>query len=127
MERGVTSALVAGLVFAILAPAAPAQTPGSPEMHLTVGDPAPNAAVGRRFSVDGNTIAGAAVRVTAGPRRGATGQFSEDTKADAHGTFHVNVVLRTLRGQQAVFVRITATDTVTSRSKETTLTLRLHH
>lgn len=129
MERDVIDALIAGLAFAILLPTAPAQTPSSaaPELHLTIGEPAPNALVGQRFSVHGHTVAGGAIRVTAGPRRGATGQFSEDAKADPHGNFQVNVVLRTLRGQQAVFVRITATDPATSRSTDTTIALRLSH
>jgi hypothetical protein len=96
-------------------------------LALTISEPVANAHVGRRFSVQGHTIAGGEISVTAGPRRGAVGQFSEDTKTDAHGNFHVNVVLRTLRNQQAVFVRVTATDPKTSQSAATTLALRLSH
>lgn len=129
MERSVTIALVAALAFTILPPTAPAQSPSSaaPQVHLTIGEPPANGHVGRRFSVQGNTIAKGEVLVTAGPRRGAVGQFSENTTADAHGNFHMNVVLRTLRNQQAVFVRITATDPLTSHSTATTLELRLSH
>lgn len=126
MGRGVTAAIVAA--FAILLPtAAPAPSAGVAEMHVTIGEPAPNALVGRRFAIHGHTIANGEIRVTAGPRRGAIGQFSADTMADPHGNFHVNVVLRTLRGQQAVYVRISATDPVTSRNTATTLALRLSH
>jgi hypothetical protein len=95
------------------------------ELHLTIDEPVPDAAVGRRFVVNGNTIANGQVRVTAGSRSGANGQFSGDTTADARGNFQVNVVLRTLRGQLAVYARVTATDPVTSRSTATTLQLRL--
>jgi hypothetical protein len=95
------------------------------EIHLTIGEPMPDARVGRRFVVQGNTIPNAAIRVTAGSRSGANGQFSGDMTADARGDFQMDVVLRTLRGQLAVFVRVTATDPVTSRSTSTTVQLRL--
>jgi hypothetical protein len=95
------------------------------EIHLTIGEPLPEARVGRRFVVQGNTIANSEIRVTAGSRSGANGQFSGDTTADAHGDFQMSVMLRTLRGQLAVYVRVTATDPVTSRSTSTTLQLRL--
>jgi hypothetical protein len=95
------------------------------EIHLTISEPVSDARVGRRFLVQGNTIANGVIRVTAGLRSGANGQFSGDTTADAHGNFQMNVVLRTLRGQLAVNVRVTATDPVTSRSTSTTLQLRL--
>jgi hypothetical protein len=98
---------------------------GATEIHLTVSEPLPDARVGRRFEVRGNTVAGAQIQVTAGPRSGATGQFSGDTTADAHGNFHVSVALRTLRGQLAVNARVTATDPVSARSTSTTLQLRL--
>jgi Copper amine oxidase N-terminal domain len=93
---------------------------------LTIYQPAPNAPVGRNFTIQGNTIANARVRVTAGASPSGTGQFSGTATAGPKGNFKVNVTLATLMGQQTVTVKITATDPVTLQSTETTLRLRLN-
>lgn len=100
--------------------------PAPPSIHLTINQPAPNVAVGRNFSIRGNTVANGRIRVTAGATPSFTGQFSGTTVAGPLGNFAIDVSLNTLLGQQSVKVRITATDPVTSRSTETTLQLRLN-
>jgi hypothetical protein len=95
-------------------------------MRLTITQPAPNAAVGRTFTIIGNTVANGHVLVTAGARPSVTGQFDGNTDAGPKGNFRITVSLTTMPGQQAVSVRITATDPVTSQSTETTLQLRLN-
>ena len=97
-----------------------------PAMRLTITQPAPNAPIGRTFTVVGNTVANGHVVVTAGARPSFTGQFRGETDAGPKGNFRVTVTLTTMPGQQAVSVRITATDPVTSQSTETTLQLRLN-
>jgi hypothetical protein len=99
---------------------------GPAPLHLTINQPAPNAPVGRNFPLQGNTVADGRVRVTAGATPSTTGQFSGNTVAGRRGNFQMSVALRTLLGQQAVTVRITATDPVTSQSTTTTLQLRLN-
>jgi hypothetical protein len=100
--------------------------PAPPAMRLTVTQPAPNAPVGRRFAIVGNTVPNGHIRVTAGARPSFTGQFSGETDAGARGNFRINVSLTTMPGQQAVSVRIVATDPVSGQSTETTLQLRLN-
>jgi hypothetical protein len=97
-----------------------------PVMRLTITQPAPNAAVGRTFTIIGNTVANGHVLITAGARPSVTGQFDGNTDAGPKGNFRITVSLTTTPGQQAVSVRITATDPVTSQSTETTLQLRLN-
>ena len=97
-----------------------------PEMHLTIYQPAPNAPVGRRFTLQGNTVPNGRVRVTAGPSPSFTGQFSGTTTAGPKGNFNIPVVIANLMGQQTVTVRIVVTDPVTSQTTETTLRLRLN-
>jgi hypothetical protein len=97
-----------------------------PAMRLTITQPAPNAPVGRSFTIVGNTVANGHVVVTAGARPSFTGQFRGETDAGPKGNFRRTVTLTTMPGQQAVSVRITATDPVTSQSTETTLQLRLN-
>jgi Copper amine oxidase N-terminal domain len=97
-----------------------------PAMTLTIYQPAPNAPVDRTFSVQGNTVANASVRVTAGASPSSTGQFNGTTVAGPKGNFKLQVTLRSMPGQQAVTVRITATDPVSSQSTETVLQLRLN-
>jgi hypothetical protein len=100
--------------------------PAPPAMHLTIYQPAPNAPVGPAFAVQGNTIANGRIRVTAGASPMSTGQFSGTTTAGPKGNFKLNVTLTTLLGQQAVTVKIIATDPVTLQSTETILRLRLN-
>lgn len=97
-----------------------------PEMHLTIYQPTQNAPVGRRFSLQGNTVPNGRVRVTAGASPSFTGQFSGTTTAGPKGNFNVPVVLTTLMGQQTVTVRVVVTDPVTSQTTQTTLRLRLN-
>jgi Copper amine oxidase N-terminal domain len=97
-----------------------------PVMRLTITQPVPNAAVGRTFTLIGNTVANGHIVVTAGPRPSFTGQFNGNTDAGPKGNFRIAVTLTTMPGQQAVSVRITATDPVSSQSTETTLQLRLN-
>jgi hypothetical protein len=99
---------------------------GTPEtITLTIYQPAPNAPVGRTFTIQGNTAANATVKVTAGASPSWNGQFSGTTTAGPKGNFKIVVTLTTMPGQQAVTVRITATDPASSQSTETTLRLRL--
>ncbi|HEY6327069.1 MAG TPA: copper amine oxidase N-terminal domain-containing protein [Candidatus Cybelea sp.] len=99
---------------------------GPPAMRLTVTQPAPNASVGRTFDIVGNTVPNGHVRVTAGPRPQTTGQFAGETDAGPKGNFRMTVTLTTMPGQQAVSVRVVATDPVSGQSTETTLQLRLN-
>ncbi len=100
--------------------------PPQPTMRLTISQPAPNAPVGRTFTIVGNTVPNGHVRVTAGPRPQTTGQFSGETDAGQRGNFRITVTLTTMPGQQAVSVRIVATDPASGESTETTLQLRLN-
>jgi hypothetical protein len=100
--------------------------PPPPTMRLTIAQPAPNAPVGRTFDIAGNTVPNGHIRVTAGPRPSTTGQFKGETDAGARGNFRITVTLVTMPGQQAVSVRIVATDPVSGQSTETTLQLRLN-
>lgn len=100
---------------------------GTPQtITLTINQPAPNAPVGRTFTIQGSTAPNASVKITAGPSPSSTGQFSGTTTAGPKGNFRMTVTLTTMPGQQAVTVRIAATDPVTGRSTETTLRLRLN-
>ena len=100
--------------------------PPPPTMRLTITQPAPNAPVGRTFDVVGNTVPNGHIRVTAGPRPSSTGQFSGETDAGARGNFRITVTLTTMPGQQAISVRVVATDPVSGRSTESILQLRLN-
>ena len=95
-------------------------------VRLTIYQPAPNTAVGRKFTISGNTVANARVRVTAGASSSGTGLFSGATTAGPRGNFSIDVSLSALMGQQTVTVRITATDPATGRSGETMMRLRLN-
>jgi hypothetical protein len=95
-------------------------------MRLSIFEPAPNAAVGRRFTLSGNTAPNARITVTAGPSPASTGQFNTTTTAGPRGNFDVTVVLRTMPGQQTVTVRIVARDPETRQETETSLRLRLN-
>ena len=97
-----------------------------PVMRLTINQPAPNAPVGRTFTIAGNTVPNGHIVVTAGARPSFTGQFNGNTDAGPRGNFRITVTLTTMPGQQAVSVRITATDPVSSQSTQTTLQLRLN-
>jgi hypothetical protein len=97
-----------------------------PAMRLSITQPVPNAAVGRTFTIVGNTVANGRVRVTAGATPSFTGQFSGNTVAGPRGNFRITVALTTMPGQGAVSVRVTATDPETSATTETTLQLRLN-
>ncbi|HVR45349.1 MAG TPA: copper amine oxidase N-terminal domain-containing protein [Candidatus Binatia bacterium] len=97
-----------------------------PTMRLTITQPAPNSAVARTFTIAGNTVPNGHIRVTAGPRPSTTGQFSGETDAGPKGNFRMTVTLTTMPGQQAVSVRVVATDPVSGQSTETTLQLRLN-
>jgi hypothetical protein len=99
---------------------------GGQPMRLSIFEPAPNAPVGRRFTLSGNTVPNGRVTVTAGPSPASTGQFNTTTTAGPRGNFEVAVVLRTLPGQQTVTVRIVARDPVTRQETETSLRLRLN-
>jgi hypothetical protein len=97
-----------------------------PAMRLTITQPAPNAPVGLRFALVGNTVPNGHIRVTAGARPSFTGQFSGETDAGGRGNFRINVTLTTMPGQQAVSVRVVATDPASGQTTETTLQLRLN-
>lgn len=100
---------------------------GAPEpIRLSIFEPAPNAAVGRRFTLSGNTAPNARVVITAGASPGSTGQFNATTTAGPRGNFDVTVQLRTMPGQQTVTVRIVASDPDTQQRAETSLRLRLN-
>ena len=92
---------------------------------LTINEPPQNAPVGPSFTIQGSTLPNATIRVTAGPSPSESGQFSGTTSAGPKGNFKIRVTLTTLIGQQAVTVRVTATDPATSRSTQTVLRLRL--
>lgn len=99
--------------------------PPAPEITITIYKPAPNAPVGRNFTLSGNTIANGRVRVTAGASPSSSGQFTGTTTAGPKGNFQIAVALTTLMGQQTVTVRVVVTDPVTGASAETSLRLRL--
>ena len=96
-----------------------------PRMDLTIDRPGPDDVVSSNFTVAGNTLAGARVRVTAGATPQFNGLFDTTTTAGGRGNFKVNVSLRRLMGQRSVTVRVTATDPRTSAEKTQTLQLRL--
>jgi hypothetical protein len=97
-------------------------------ISLTIRLPEENELVGRTFDVAGTTAENARVRVTAGAPPTGTGQFSGTTTAGARGNFRISVTLSpALLGQQAVTVKITATDQSSSQTAEKTLRLRLKH
>ena len=100
--------------------------PTPAHIHLTINQPTTNAAVGRTFVIQGNTVANGRISVTAGATPLSMSQFNGSTTAGPRGNFSITVTLKTLLGQQAVRVRITATDPVTSQNTETTLQLRLN-
>jgi hypothetical protein len=97
----------------------------TPVMRLTITEPVPNGAVGRTFAIVGNTVPNGRIRVTAGATPSFAGQFSGTTTAGPKGNFRITVTVPAMPGQQAISVRITATDPVSSQSTETTLQLRL--
>ncbi len=98
---------------------------GPPQMYLTINQPGANQAVGPTFVVQGNTVANASVQVTVGPASSPMGQFARSTTAGSAGNFKVNVTITRLPGQQAITVKITATDPATNQSTQQTLQLRL--
>jgi hypothetical protein len=100
--------------------------PVTPELHLTIYQPGQNDAVGRNFTISGNTVANGRVRVTAGPSPSSTGQFNGTTTAGPRGNFQLAVTLTTLMGQQTVTVRILVTDPASGATTETTMRLRLN-
>ncbi len=100
---------------------------GPAPISLTIRLPDENATVGRTFDVAGTTVPNARIRVTAGASHSGTGQFSGDTTAGTRGNFRISVTLSTLLGQQAVTVKITATDPSSSQTVEKTLQLRFKH
>jgi Copper amine oxidase N-terminal domain/Bacterial Ig domain len=106
--------------FSVNRPAPPSR------ITLNVTQPGPNATVGRNFVIRGTTVANGQIRVTAGAGADANGQFSGTATAGPGGAFSMRVALSPLMGQQAVRVRITATDPVTSQSTETVLQLRIN-
>jgi Copper amine oxidase N-terminal domain len=99
--------------------------PAPPTMRLSITQPAPDAPVGRTFVLAGNTVPNGHIRVTAGPRPSSTGQFSGETDAGGRGNFRIKVSVTTMPGQQAISVRVVATDPSSGQSTETTLQLRL--
>jgi hypothetical protein len=97
-------------------------------ISLTIRLPDENEPVGRTFDVAGTTAENARIRVTAGAPQTGTGQFSGTSTAGARGNFRISVTLSpALLGQQAVTVKITATDPSSSQTAEKTLRLRLKH
>jgi hypothetical protein len=100
--------------------------PATPEITITIYKPAQNAAVGRNFTISGNTIANGRVRVTAGASPSSSGQFSGTTNAGPEGNFQLGVTMTTLMGQQTVTVRVVVTDPATGATAESTMRLRLN-
>jgi hypothetical protein len=98
---------------------------GPPQMYLTINQPGANQAVGPTFVVQGNTVANASVQITVGPAGSPMGQFARSTTAGSAGNFKVSVSITPLPGQQAITVKITATDPATNQSTQQTLQLRL--
>ncbi len=98
---------------------------GPPQMYLTINQPGANQAVGSTFVVQGNTVANASVQITVGPAASPTGQFARSTTAGSAGNFKVNVSITPMPGQQAITVKITATDPSSNQSTQQTLQLRL--
>jgi hypothetical protein len=95
-------------------------------ISLTIRLPEENETVARTFDVAGTTAENARIRVTAGASQTGTGQFSGTTTAGARGNFRISVTLSpALLGQQAVTVKVTATDPSSSQTAEKTLRLRL--
>jgi hypothetical protein len=98
---------------------------GPTPISLTIGQPNPDAVVGRSFTVAGSTAPNATINVIAGAAQGGAGLFNGNTTAGPRGNFQISVTLKALMGQQAVFVRITATDPSSSQTATKSLQLRL--
>jgi len=99
--------------------------PAPAPLHLTISQPAGNAAVSRSFVVRGNTVGSGRVRVTAGPTPASNGQFSGEVTAGPAGNFSITVSLNPLLGQQSVTLRITVTNPANGATTTQTLQLRL--
>jgi hypothetical protein len=93
-------------------------------ISLTINQPNQSSAVGRTFIVSGSTAPNASINVTAGAAQGGAGLFNGNTTAGPRGNFQISVTLKPLMGQQAVFVRITATDPSSSLTAQKSLQLR---
>ncbi len=93
-------------------------------ISLTINQPNQSSAVGRTFIVSGSTTPSASINVTAGAAQGGAGLFNGNTTAGPRGNFQISVTLKPLMGQQAVFVRITATDPSSSQTAQKSLQLR---
>lgn len=100
---------------------------GPAPISLTIGQPNPDAAVGRTFTVAGSTAPNATINVIAGAAQGGAGLFNGNTTAGPRGNFQISVTLKALMGQQAVFVRITATDPSSSQTAQKSLQLRFRN
>jgi hypothetical protein len=97
----------------------------SPAITLTIQQPGPNAVVSSTFVVKGNTVANGRIVITAGAGAPATGQFSGNTTAGALGNFSMRVSITQMPGQQAVRVKVTATDPISGNTTQTILQLGL--
>jgi hypothetical protein len=95
-----------------------------PQISLTINQPNQGSAVGRSFIVSGSTSPNAKINVTAGAAQGGAGLFDGNTTAGPRGNFQISVTMKALMGQQAVFVRITATDPSSSLTAQKSLQLR---
>jgi hypothetical protein len=92
---------------------------------LTINQPAPGSAVDRSFTIQGNTVGRAHVRVTIGTTPSFNGLFNSDTYAGPAGNFRFEVTLRAPPGLQSISVRITAADPNSSQTTERTMQLRM--
>ena len=99
--------------------------PAPPTTTLKITQPTADTAVGTDFVVRGSTVANAKITVTAGAGAPATGQFNGSTAAGAGGFFNVRVSFSPLMGQQAVRVKVVATDPVSGRSTQTIVQFRI--
>jgi hypothetical protein len=99
--------------------------PSPPSMTLNITQPTADSAVGSDFVIRGNTVANAKITVTAGAGAPATGQFNGTAAAGAGGFFNVRVSISPLMGQQAVRVKVVATDPISGRSTQQIVQFRI--
>jgi hypothetical protein len=98
---------------------------GPAEIHLNISQPEPASAVGRSFTIAGNTVGRGHVTVTIGATPSYTGLYNGSTDAGPQGNFRMEVTLFAQPGLQAISLKITASDPAGGQTIEKTMQLRV--